>query len=690
MLAVALAVVGFVTGVDVRTATPRDGAMRISSHHEQVRDGAVTRTLEVEDVLTNDWGIVLEGRYTFRLPPGAALTGVSLDVNGSFVDGEVAPDRRANEILNDVESEFITRWRARDPAVVERLPDGTVSVKIFPIPEYGERRIRLTVVAPQTGAVTHAAIAAGREGFVLRMPFGAPQSADAPRAIVVDVSHSRSDAALEREVAAAQQIISNMPDGAPFVVMACDTACERLPESGVEKKSESSEANAGAWLRGKKRGRARDVVGALSEAARAIGGRGHITLVGSARATAGVLGRDAMAGAAARAVGSEIAFDGIAVDDDGGDLGFLQGTLARDVELPRGLRTTSRRIDGDMLVLAGSMSGYVGGGEAVTKDGAFALRSVPSEGSAADALFLQSRIDELEEKHDDRSLARAGEIGRAHRLLAQRASWIVLENEAMFAQYGIARTPGTKRALSAPPPPKEPPSPPGTHRVRVVSMRMMSAFVVSSRLPAETIQYSIHQQHRRFRACYEAGLRAFPTLTGRVAVKFVISRRGEVVVAQDGGSDIPDREVVSCMVGVMRELSFPPQESGTVTVVYPFMLTPEEGTSDERPLFQMRVAQSAPSAHDLWVMRLRADEHPEDMGLRTDLGRWLALAGDARGSARAYDELSDFVPARADVHAHAAIEYLRAHDLGRAAAHAASALELGGLDAFYSEFPEVR
>jgi hypothetical protein len=320
----------------------------------------------------------------------------------------------------------------------------------------------------------------------------------------------------------------------------------------------------------------------------------------------------------------------------------------------------------------------------------YPLRRVHEEAWVADALFFQSKIDSLEEKRDDVSLANAGAIGRAHRLLAQRASWIVLESEEMFAQYGIARTSGAKRAPSRPPPPKEPPPPPGTHRPRAVAMRMMSAIVVSSRLPAETIQYTIHKQHRRFRGCYEAGLRAFPTLAGRVAVRFVISPEGDVVLAQDGGSDLPDREVVKCMVDVMRELSFAPQESGSVTVTYPFVLTPEEGTSDERPLFQMRTAKPTPSPHDLWTMRRRAEASPDDVALRAELGRWRALSGDARNAARAYDELADFVPYRADVHAHAALQYLRAGDFGRAAAHVASALELAGVGAIGMHFPEMR
>ena len=60
----------------------------------------------------------------------------------------------------------------------------------------------------------------------------------------------------------------------------------------------------------------------------------------------------------------------------------------------------------------------------------------------------------------------------------------------------------------------------------------------------------------------------------RVAVKFVISTTGEVMTAQDGGSDLPDNAVVQCIVRGFQNLSFPQPESGVVTVVYPIIFNP--------------------------------------------------------------------------------------------------------------------
>ena len=92
--------------------------------------------------------------------------------------------------------------------------------------------------------------------------------------------------------------------------------------------------------------------------------------------------------------------------------------------------------------------------------------------------------------------------------------------------------------------------------------------------PPETIQRTLRQNFGRFRLCYENGLRTNPTLAGRVSVKFAIDRSGAVAIAQDGGSDIADQGVVSCVVRGFGNLSFPQPEGGIVTVVYPLVFSP--------------------------------------------------------------------------------------------------------------------
>lgn len=113
----------------------------------------------------------------------------------------------------------------------------------------------------------------------------------------------------------------------------------------------------------------------------------------------------------------------------------------------------------------------------------------------------------------------------------------------------------------------------GAHRTKPPSVRM-GGTSVSGRLPPEVIQRIVRQNFGRFRACYEAGLRNNPNLAGRVAVRFVIGRDGSVGSVGNGGSDLPDGGVVSCVVRAFYGLSFPQPEGGIVTVTYPIIFSP--------------------------------------------------------------------------------------------------------------------
>ncbi len=116
--------------------------------------------------------------------------------------------------------------------------------------------------------------------------------------------------------------------------------------------------------------------------------------------------------------------------------------------------------------------------------------------------------------------------------------------------------------------------PPGSHTPRPPRLTPIGATVVGGRLAPETVQRIVRQNFGRFRACYENGLKLNPSLAGRVAVRFVIGRDGAVASVANGGSDLPDAGVVSCVVRSFGSLSFPQPEGGVVSVVYPLSLTP--------------------------------------------------------------------------------------------------------------------
>lgn len=100
--------------------------------------------------------------------------------------------------------------------------------------------------------------------------------------------------------------------------------------------------------------------------------------------------------------------------------------------------------------------------------------------------------------------------------------------------------------------------------------------VVNGRLDPEAIGRVVRSRVPSFGKCYDAAYKPGAMLEGRVTVKFVIHRDGNVAVAADGGSDLPEPSVVQCVIEQVRSLRFPQPEAGVVTVVAPLFFTPRD------------------------------------------------------------------------------------------------------------------
>lgn len=110
------------------------------------------------------------------------------------------------------------------------------------------------------------------------------------------------------------------------------------------------------------------------------------------------------------------------------------------------------------------------------------------------------------------------------------------------------------------------------HEVKTPTVRVGQTSVSGGSDPS-LIQRTIRQNFGRFRFCYEEGLRTNPSLSGRVSIRFIIGRDGAVSSATNGGSDLPSKEVVSCVVRTFFGLSFAPPQNGIVTVTYPIVFS---------------------------------------------------------------------------------------------------------------------
>jgi hypothetical protein len=98
--------------------------------------------------------------------------------------------------------------------------------------------------------------------------------------------------------------------------------------------------------------------------------------------------------------------------------------------------------------------------------------------------------------------------------------------------------------------------------------------VVLGGLNKAEIDEVIKHQESALRYCYQRELQKNPALSGKVVVKFTISRDGTVSQASTPTSTLASDAVESCLVGRFMRMKFPePRGAGVVVVSYPFMFS---------------------------------------------------------------------------------------------------------------------
>jgi hypothetical protein len=88
--------------------------------------------------------------------------------------------------------------------------------------------------------------------------------------------------------------------------------------------------------------------------------------------------------------------------------------------------------------------------------------------------------------------------------------------------------------------------------------------------PAASLREVFQKNQAKLVACFEAGRKRDAKLRGHVNVKFTIGHDGKASAVQDQGSNLPDSQVVACVIKVVKGLRYGKPE-GSVTVVYPFI-----------------------------------------------------------------------------------------------------------------------
>jgi hypothetical protein len=668
--------------------------VRLAAHHARVTVAAGVAHTEIEEVFQNDTDSVLEGRFVFPLSSDATVSRLALWVGKVLVEGEMVERKRADTIFRGIVDDTV---RPRDPALLEMVAGGKVSLRVFPIAPRGSRTVLIgydqvlrtegdgvRYVLPMSlgadrataidqvsltvnGASHLAASAYVPAGDLSVFVEGAPpplvfsppagksgESFAAVRArveapggrcervggdvvLVLDVSEAQSAETLTSQIHLADAVLQRLEEGESFALLACDSGCEGYPEVGRSTRSPASIEGARRFLSGLRPAGSSDLAGALADAAARLDPErgGQILISSDGGPTSGELAPASIVAHASAVMGSRPGLDvrligaGRAIDEPSllavaQGLGATYDRLATGAPLAARIEELagSRRVaavrspaialpSGLTAPMPGALPSVRAGEELVVVARVDAAGAAGAEATGTPTgvptsaplgrLWARGKIAALEARGDE-AAAEIVSLSRRHHVLSRFTSLLVLENDRMFAEFGIARTaprfdaehgaPGATGAMGQ--------SAGegfgaghgrlgGEHLARAPQVRMGST-TVSGRLPPEVIQRIVRQNFGRFRACYQDGLRRRKDLAGRVTVRFVIGRDGSVMSLGNGGSDLGDAAVIACVIRAFGGLSFPQPEGGIVVVTYPILFSESgaaerpAGASDARPL----------------------------------------------------------------------------------------------------------
>ncbi len=94
-------------------------------------------TTRVEQLFRNPTGRMLEGTYFFPLPPGAAVSELTMWVDGTPIEAKILPHDEARAIYDAIVRQL------RDPALLEYAGMDAIQANVFPIPPGDERKIEI-------------------------------------------------------------------------------------------------------------------------------------------------------------------------------------------------------------------------------------------------------------------------------------------------------------------------------------------------------------------------------------------------------------------------------------------------------------------------------------------------------------------------------------------------------------------
>jgi Ca-activated chloride channel family protein len=702
------------------------------------------------------------------------------------------------------------------------------------------------------------------------------------RAIIVDASHSQSQETLDGEAKLAVGLVRQLDADERFVVLACDSACVAYPSAGLGTPTDEHVTELERWLGSRSPSGSSDLAGALIDGARRLesDGSAQVVYVGDGSPSSGELSADRIAARVAplmrarkvdlRFLGAGRTVDEVVVGALAQDLGATyepvmtgESLERRIADLAMALRSpvirgatvevpssfvdvypkTLRNLRlGEQVVLVGRLTTQEPGlvrlrGEVAGESYALTrpvrwTAEANRQNPLVPRLWSLAKISDLESATDPTTVKQIVDMSKRYHVMSRYTSLLVLENDQMFAEYGIKRSapataglpadeqpslgvnqaaplgaPGLVRerekdepskgeradkksdsydeekagpmapakpksatapnnpyadsldrsaapspvatmAPASPPPPaaaaprperraaessaepaevarRSAPRPeqtvpstprddwaPGglgtsgtaegaagtgglsiatqgnsgldgigglgstgsgrgapTSQLRRVGTVQLGPLDVAGGLPSSVVERIVRQRVGMMRNCYQAGLARDPWVAGRLTVRFVIGRAGSVVSAVNGGDDLSEKGIISCVLGLLRATPFPEPESEFVTVAFPVFFRSTEAALLPRPMVYVPPQPSAThrAEDDGWrnrgddaLAKLRSDvaNNPTSRRKYEDLVRGLLSRGrfeEALERAKKFVGMDPDLPVARELLAYAAV-----------------------------------
>src|SRR5215475_11336339 len=112
-----------------------DCRIRSVDVHADIRDQAAR--VRMTQVFQNPSNMPMEAQVLFPLPPGAAVSGLTLVADGKEITGRLMGKEEARRIYEDIVR------RRRDPALLEYMGRDLFQTSVFPIPPNGESSVQI-------------------------------------------------------------------------------------------------------------------------------------------------------------------------------------------------------------------------------------------------------------------------------------------------------------------------------------------------------------------------------------------------------------------------------------------------------------------------------------------------------------------------------------------------------------------